>query len=87
MYVEVGKTKEAREVLVQAMDEMNLDEPDDNYWYAFGRIAEQYGEKETAIHIYHLVEKPKQAVGVPGSSYQLAQMRLAAIEKTVAQDR
>ncbi len=87
VYVEVGKTKEAREVLVQAMDEMNLDEPDDNYWYAFGRIAEQYGEKETAIHIYHLVEKPKQAVGVPGSSYQLAQMRLAAIEKTVAQDR
>jgi hypothetical protein len=48
VYAEIGKTKEAREVLVQAMDSLNLVEPDDNYWYAFGRIAEQYGEYESA---------------------------------------
>jgi transglutaminase-like putative cysteine protease/tetratricopeptide (TPR) repeat protein len=87
MYAEVGKTKEAREVLVQAMDKMDLDEPNDDFWYAFGRIAEQYGEKETAMRIYKHVEKPKRAVGVPGSSYQLAQMRLATMEKSAAPGR
>ena len=34
------------------MDELNLDEPDDDYWYAFGRIAEQYGERDVAIADY-----------------------------------
>ena len=48
VYAEIGKTKEAREVLIQAMDALSLDEPDDNYRYAFGRIAEQYGELQTA---------------------------------------
>jgi len=82
MYAEVGKTKEAREVLVQAMDKMDLDEPDDNYWYAFGRIAEQYGERKTATDNYKRVEKPKQATEIPTSSYKLAQLRLAAMEKS-----
>ena len=81
-YAEVGKTKEAREVLVQAMDKLDLDEPDDNYWYAFGRIAEQYGERKTAMHNYNRVEKPKRAVEIPNSSYRLAQLRLAAMEKS-----
>jgi Flp pilus assembly protein TadD len=81
-YAEVGKTKEAREVLVQAMDILNLDEPDDNYWYAFGRIAEQYGEQKTAMRNYHRVEKPKRATELPDSSYKLAQLRLAAMEKS-----
>jgi tetratricopeptide (TPR) repeat protein len=49
LYAEAGKTKEAREVLIQAMDLKELDEPDPDYWYAFGRIAEQYGEKEVAL--------------------------------------
>jgi tetratricopeptide (TPR) repeat protein len=47
LYAEVGKTKEALEVLVQAMNALDLDQPDDNYGYAFGRIAEQYGESAT----------------------------------------
>jgi len=76
VYAEVGKTKEAREVLIQAMDSLNLDEPDANYWYAFGRIAEQYGEIDAALANYARVTKPKRAVDIPDSSYQLAQMRL-----------
>ena len=73
---EVGKTKEAREVLVQAMDSLGLDEPDDNYWYAFGRIAEDYGERDVAIADYARVKKPKRPIEISDSSYLLAQTRL-----------
>jgi tetratricopeptide (TPR) repeat protein len=80
VYAEIGKTKEAREVLIQAMDQLNLEEPDPNYWYAFGRIAEQYGENEVATADYEQVKKPGKPVQVPGSSYRLAQIRLAAMQ-------
>ncbi|HUI39235.1 MAG TPA: tetratricopeptide repeat protein, partial [Candidatus Nitrosotalea sp.] len=76
VYAEVGKTREAREVLLQAMDDLNLDAPNDNYWYAFGRIAEQYGEYATAIADYEHIGKPKYRVELGESSYLLAQARL-----------
>jgi len=79
VYAEIGKTKEAREILIQAMDLLNLDEPESNYWYGFGRIAEQYGESEVATSDYNQVKKPKKPAQVPGSSYRLAQNRLAAM--------
>jgi hypothetical protein len=61
------------------MDDMNLDEPDDAYWYAFGRIAEQYGERDIAIADYRKLEKPKHLLAIPTSTYRLAQMRLKAL--------
>ena len=79
VYAEMNKTKEAREVLIQAMDELNLGEPEDNYWFAFGRIAEQYGETAIASADYHQVKTPKKPVQIPGSSYRLAQNRLLAM--------
>jgi len=79
VYAEVGKTKQAREVLIQAMDSLNLDEPDENYWYAFGRIAEQYGEYDAARSDYMRVAKPKKQIDIHDSSYQLAQIRLKAM--------
>jgi transglutaminase-like putative cysteine protease/tetratricopeptide (TPR) repeat protein len=79
LYAEVGRIKEAREVLVQAMDLMNLDEPNPDYWYAFGRIAEQYGRRDAAIANYERATKPEKAYQVPGSSYSLAQRRLQAL--------
>jgi len=79
VYAAVGKTKEAREVLIQSMDLLDLDEPDSNYWYAFGRIAEEYGEREFAIADYNRVTKPEKPYEIPDSSYQLAQMRLEAL--------
>lgn len=79
VYAEVGKTKEASEVLIQAMDILNLDDPDDNYRYAFGRIAEQYGERDAAMADYARVTKPKREVEIPMSSYYLAQVRLQAL--------
>lgn len=79
VYAEVGKTKEARDVLVQAMGKLNLSEPSSIFWYAFGRIAEQYGERDAAIAAYSKVTKPKAAIEFAGSSYQLAQMRLKVV--------
>ncbi len=79
LYAEVGKTKEAREVLIQSMDLLNLDEPNPDYWYAFGRIAEQYGERDAARANYARVTKPKRAVEIPDSTYYLAQVRLQAL--------
>jgi len=80
-YAEIGKTKEAREVLLQAMDALYLDEPDDNYSYAFGRIAEQYGEWQSAEAYYKAVKPPKPSETIFGSSYRLAQMRLQEMHK------
>jgi transglutaminase-like putative cysteine protease/Flp pilus assembly protein TadD len=79
VYAETGKTKEAHDLLLRAMDELNLDEPDDDYWYAFGRIAEQYGERVVAISDYRKLAKPKDAMLIPTSSYQLAQNRAKAM--------
>jgi tetratricopeptide (TPR) repeat protein len=76
LYAAAGKTKEAREVLIQSMDLLYLTEPNPDYWYAFGRIAEQYGENEVARADYARVTKPKQAFMIPDSSYLLAQDRM-----------
>lgn len=80
LYAEVGKLKEAREVLVQAMDSANLDDPDSSFWYAFGRIAEQAGERDLALADYARVTTPKNPLDLPGSSYQLAQIHLKALQ-------
>ncbi len=80
LYAETGKTKEARDLLIRSMDELNLDEPNDDYWYAFGRIAEQYGERDIAIADYRKLQKPTQLLAIPSSSYELAQMRLKALK-------
>ena len=87
VYAEVGKVKEAREVLVQSMDQLNLDQPDANYWYAFGRIAEQCGEIEVARSDYTKVEKPKNPINIPSSSYRLAQSRLKIIDAAAAAEK
>ncbi len=80
LYAEAGKTKEARDLLIRSMDELNLDEPNDDYWYAFGRIAEQYGERDIAIADYRKLQKPTQVLAIPSSSYELAQKRLKVLK-------
>jgi tetratricopeptide (TPR) repeat protein len=79
LYAVTGKTTEARDLLLRSMDDLNLDQPNDDYWYAFGLIAEQYGERDIAIADYHKLQKPKNILEVPTSSYKLAQMRLEAL--------
>jgi tetratricopeptide (TPR) repeat protein len=79
LYAVTGKAKEARDLLLRAMDDLNLAEPNDDYWYAFGLIAEQYGEREIAVADYRKLEKPKEPLSIPTSSYTLAQTRLKAL--------
>jgi tetratricopeptide (TPR) repeat protein len=84
VYAAAGKPKEAREVFLQAMELLDMEEPDPNYWYGFGRVAEDYGEPAAALEDYKNVTKPSKAIWIPGSSYRLAQMRLAEMGKGAA---
>ena len=79
LYAETGKTAEAYDLLIRGMDLLNLDQPNDDYWYAFGRIAEQYGERAIAITDYRKLSRPKRILAIPDSTYTLAQMRLKAL--------
>ncbi|MFZ1937632.1 MAG: DUF3857 domain-containing protein [Terracidiphilus sp.] len=79
LYAEVGDTKDAHDVLLRAMDDWNLDEPNDEVWYVLGRIAEQYGERDIAIADYRKLKKPEEVLAIPTSTYTLAQMRLKAM--------
>jgi len=68
LYAEVGKTKEARDLLVNALEVAYMDEPDENVWYGFGRIAEQYGEYGAARDAYKRVESDEmKKYNEPGS--------------------
>jgi len=80
VYAELGKTKEASEVLLQAMDARALPQPDANHWYVLGRIAEQYGEREIALADYARVTAPTDGTSVWFSTYHLAQIRVAALK-------
>ncbi|MGB6973891.1 MAG: DUF3857 domain-containing protein [Terracidiphilus sp.] len=82
LYAATGQTKDAHDLLLRGMDELNLVEPNDDYWYAFGRIAEQYGETQIAIADYRKLTKPKEPLEVAESGYSLAQMRLKALGAT-----
>jgi hypothetical protein len=62
------------------MDSLNLDEPDSDYWLAFGLVAEQYGERDLARTEYVRVTKPERPYEIPGSAYQLAQIHLQGLQ-------
>jgi tetratricopeptide (TPR) repeat protein len=80
IYAELGRTKEAREVLLQALEVSGADEPDGNSWYTLGRIAEQYGEVDVALADYGNVTPPDDTQHFEGSTYQLAQNRIAGLK-------
>jgi len=76
---ELGKETDARQILLQMMKQESADEPNDNEWYVFGRIAEQYGLVMEAAGMYRKLEKPKEDFSIPASSYALAQKRLIVL--------
>jgi hypothetical protein len=82
LYAARGKTKEARELLLKAMDAAGLAEPDSRGWLVLGEIAEQYGESDAARAMYARVEK-RELEG-PSSNYALAEQRLAALKTAAA---
>jgi len=75
LYAEMGKTKEARELLLRAMDSGGFDEPNEAIWYGFGRIAEDYGLPAVALSLYQRVGKTEAEADLPTSTYNLARMR------------
>jgi Tfp pilus assembly protein PilF len=82
LYADEGKTKEARELLLKAMDVAGQSEPDSAIWLALAMIAEQYGETDAAQTMYARVEKP--GVDSPGSNYGIARQRLEVLKTTGA---
>ena len=75
----LGNTAEARALLLEAMEAANLEEPDGDVWYGFGRIYEQYGVNDAAVTAYQRVLAMKQPAEDPLGSVQLAKRRLAAL--------
>ncbi|HKE30829.1 MAG TPA: hypothetical protein VKD65_03825, partial [Candidatus Angelobacter sp.] len=78
LYARAGRGKEARSLLLKAMDTANLVEPNSEVWFGFAEIAEQYGENDAARAMYAKVDKPK--AFHPVATYNLAQQRLAALQ-------
>jgi len=79
VYAQAGMTKQARELLLKAMDDGHLEQPNSEIWFGFGLIAEQYGINEAAQKMFARVEKPKTVS--PGSTYALAQEHLAKLKR------
>jgi tetratricopeptide (TPR) repeat protein len=73
---ELDKAGDARAMLLQRMKDLGEDEPDDDDWYVFGRIAESYGLRGDAVTMYRRLQRPKTERAIPSSSYALAQRRL-----------
>jgi len=84
LYAEIGKTKEARELLLRAMDSVGMDEPDEPIWYGFGRIAEDYGLQTVALSLYQRVGKTEGS-DVPTSTYNLARLREKMLQSANSQ--
>jgi Tfp pilus assembly protein PilF len=78
LYARQGKTKQARDLLLKAMDVASLPEPDSSVWLALAEIAEQYGEADAARTMYARVEKEESEA--PASNYSLAQQRLLVLK-------
>ncbi len=81
LYAEVGQTSEARSMILQAMEVEAMEEPNEESWYVFGRIAEQYGESQAAAAAYRKLNPPKENQDSPVATYHLAKRRLDRLIK------
>ncbi len=79
MYAEVGRGKEAYNLLLQAMDSASMPEPQSEVWYTLGRIAESYGEYDSAMSMYKKVEHYKEFPMDPTETYLLAHRHMDTV--------
>ena len=79
VYAATGKPREARDLLLKAMDMRAMTTPDDAIWYGFGLVAEAYGDIESARDYYTKVQKPKKGPVGANGVYKLSQARLGAL--------
>lgn len=75
---ELGRPEEARQTMLELFTVEGIETPRSLDWYIIGRIAEEYGERRTALDAYRMVERPSQPH--PLSTFSLAQRRLRLLE-------
>ncbi len=80
-YAEAGRCKEARKTLDEVIALSGDDEPSSDDWYVLGRIAEEYGMKDSALKYYRKVKKPEIESEVYNSAYILAVRRLKKLSE------
>jgi hypothetical protein len=79
LYAEVGKTAEAYQVILQAL-ELKGGKPAPHDWYLFGRLAEDYDLPDAARAYYAKVAPDENDRTDPISTWALAQRRLAGLK-------
>jgi tetratricopeptide (TPR) repeat protein len=75
LYAAQGKTTEAKQVLLQALDAAGLGQPNSEVWFGFGALYEQYGVADAAIDAFRKVKRPEGTIS-PTDTYVLAQAHL-----------
>ena len=83
LYAENGNSREAKQLIVEWMDDNGMYEPDSELWYVFGRIAENYQQPQAAMACYKRVEWKGKSAPNPMATYALAQQRLAGLGGSV----
>jgi tetratricopeptide (TPR) repeat protein len=79
VYAAQGKTTEAKQVLLQAMDAAGLGQPNSEVWFGFGALYEQYGVADAAVEAFRKVKKPEGTIS-PTDTYVLAQAHLKELK-------
>jgi len=79
LYAEVGRTTEAREAILQAIEISGREDPSPSDWYVLGRVAEHYGLEEAALDAYRKVTETDETESRSQSTYKLAQRRIRAL--------
>ncbi len=80
IYSEIGRPSDALGVIMQSLEAAAKEEPKSDDWYVFGRIAEQYGELDSAIAAYRKVDAPNPDEDSKQATYYLARNRIRALE-------
>ena len=84
IYAEHGNPQEARQLLLNIMDDYGMDEPDGSLWYVFGRIAEAYEQPQAARACYKRVDWKEKFEPDPRTTYALARKRLTGLAAETA---
>jgi tetratricopeptide (TPR) repeat protein/transglutaminase-like putative cysteine protease len=82
LYASLGKSNEARDVVVKTMRMSNMAVPNEMIWFVFASMYEKYGIEDAAIEAYEKVSKPEGYIAAT-STYLLAQSRLKALKSAV----